>query len=284
MHIKHLVVLLDGSNYAEYAVPIARSICLTTGAQLTLLSAERVPKLSTGEISTDIEATTSIEAGSGDHDIEIGYTDLEKYLHDLSDQLARDHIKVNYAIRTGSASHVTEEFLHQNSIDLVITSTRGKSGEHHWITGGLSQKLIQRIEIPVLLVQCNGNLDTPPTGIERILVSLDGSIFSESVLPYARALAKAFGSELILLTVPQVPEVEDYRAAPDVIEFIRLKAEDNMCNFLSAVARDLGSEGIDVRPIVTGSIPTSTIVSVAEQEKADMVMLTSRVEGGLGWS
>jgi len=264
VRLKHLVVLLDGSDYAAYAIPIARSICKATGAQMTLLSAQRIPVEQTGEPKP------------GDN------LDIETYLHNLANQMAQEHIKVNYAIRTGSTSSVTEEYLRHNPADLVITSTRGMSGEHHWLTGGLSQRLIQQIEKPVLLVQCNGHLENPPTGISRILVSLDGSIFSESVLPYARALAKSFGSELILLTVPQVPEVEDYRAAPDVIESIRLKAEDNMCNFLGAVARDLGNEGINVRPIVTGSIPTSTIVNVASSEQADMVMLTSRGRGGIG--
>jgi nucleotide-binding universal stress UspA family protein len=113
------------------------------------------------------------------------------------------------------------------------------------------------------------------------MVTLDGSIRSESALPYARALAKAFDSELLLVTVPAVPEMKDYRAAADVVETIRAKAEVNMRNFLDAVARSLRADGINTRVVVTGSMPARTIVSIGEEEGVDLIMLTSRGRGGL---
>ena len=54
-----------------------------------------------------------------------------------------------------------------------------------------------------------------------------------------------------------------------------------MDNFLNAVARSLTQDDIEVRIITTGSLPVRTIVSVSDEEDADMIMLTSRGRGGL---
>ena len=54
-----------------------------------------------------------------------------------------------------------------------------------------------------------------------------------------------------------------------------------MRKFLKAVAVSLRGEGFRVRTIVTGSLPARTIVSVAEQEDVDLIMLTSRGRGKL---
>ena len=101
------------------------------------------------------------------------------------------------------------------------------------------------------------------------------------MLPYARFLAQFFGAELILLSVPAVPEPEDYSAPSELIEEIRRKAEAEMENFLDAVARSLRKSGITVRTMVTGTLPVRTIVNVAREEDVDMIMSTSRGRGGL---
>ena len=83
------------------------------------------------------------------------------------------------------------------------------------------------------------------------------------------------------MTVPAVPEVKNYRAAAEVVETIRAKAEVDIRKFLEAVARTLREDGVNVRTIVTGSIPAQTIVQVSEEEDTDMIMLTSRGRGGM---
>jgi nucleotide-binding universal stress UspA family protein len=110
---------------------------------------------------------------------------------------------------------------------------------------------------------------------------LDGSTYSERILPYARLFAKAFRSELLLLSVPAVPEVQDYRAASEVVEKIRKKAEANIKKFLNAVARSLREERIKVRTLVKGSVPVRMILRVSREENVDMIMLTSRGRGNL---
>jgi nucleotide-binding universal stress UspA family protein len=260
---EHVAVLLDGSAFADQALPTAKTVCKATGADLTLLSSVK-------------DYTEALQS-----QFEVTRQERESHLNKVADQLRSDGIKVNCSIRPGFIADATQALVEEQDIDLVITTTRGKSGSQHWLRGGASRKLINQIDTPVILVQASDHQDGAVSSIDRILVTLDGSIRSEQALPYAKALAKVFKSELILMTVPAVPEVSSYRAVDDVVETIRVQAEVNIREFLNAVARSLREEGLNVRTVVTGSMPARTIVSVTDEESVDLIMLTSRGRGGL---
>jgi nucleotide-binding universal stress UspA family protein len=260
--IEKVAVLLDGSRYAAQAVPYAKAVCQTTGAHMTLLSSV---KNHTQQLQEQFEETSA---------------QRQTYLDGVAAELRRENVEVESQVRPGFLADATEALVDEKDIDLVVTSTRGNSANKHWLSGGVSSKLMRRITTPVLLVHAGDELDGDKAEVGRILVSLDGSIFSERVLPYARALAAAFSSELVLLTVPEVPEVEDYRAPMEAVESIRSQMVSTMQDFLDAVARSLREDGIDVRTLTKGSLPVRTIVSVGDEEEADMIMLTSRGRGG----
>lgn len=262
--LEQVAVLLDGSYFAEQALPMAKSVCKETGARLLLLSSV---KNHTHELQMQFEDTRKAR---------------EIYLINVAHDLREEGYEVDHIVAPGFISDATQVVVNERGIDLVVITTRGKSGAHNWLTGGASRKLVQKLDIPILLVhttETDNGVVVPK--IKKILVALDGSINSERSLPVARALTKAYDSELILLIVPQVPYFEDYRAPADVIETIRTQTEEKMCKFLSAVAGSLGEEGLNVRAIVTGSIPTQTITSVSEEEEVDLIMITSRGRGGL---
>jgi nucleotide-binding universal stress UspA family protein len=261
--IKNVVVLLDASTFAEGALPWAKMICQKTGAHLTLLSAIK-------------NHTTTLQ-----EEYEANQEQRRAYLEPLAENLKAEGIEVDYAIRPGFIADATQSLVHEQAVDLVITTTRGKSGQKHWGSGGVSRKLVQKINQPVLLIQVPENGKTKAPSLNRILVTLDGSIYSEQVLPSARALAQTFDAELILLSVPAVPEPADYHAPAGMVNLIRSNAEKQMRNFLEAVARSLSEDGIKVRTSVTGSLPARTIVQVANKEKASMIMSTSRGRGGV---
>jgi nucleotide-binding universal stress UspA family protein len=258
--IKKIAVLLDGSVYAAQALPVAKRICRATGASMTLLSG--VKSYSHGpqeQFNADLAAR-------------------KKYLDSLINQLQSDGFEVDKAIRRGSIAEVTQNIVKASGIDLVVTTTRGKSGEKHWMSGGVSAKLMMRLDIPVYLVQGDQPQDLGRKP-EKLLVALDGSIAAEKVLPYARTFAQVYDAELTLISVPQIPETENYRAPADVIENLRAEAEAKMTNFLEAVARSLEKDGVKTNILVKGSRPATTIVEVADEGDYDLIMLTSNGRG-----
>lgn len=263
--IRDVVVLLDGSDFAAQALPWARAVSGASGANITLLS------------------SVKDQTPAQQEQFETVKSERDAYLRQEVEILNIQGFSANFAVCPSFIAQATKGYITENNIDLVITSTRGKSGSQNWFTGGISRKLIHEIDIPILLVTAEecANDALPP--IERVLVALDGSINSEQVLPYARAIALAFKCEIILISVPAVPRVQNYRAAADVVETIRAKAVANMQKFLEAVARSLREDGLSVRTLVAGSMPARTIVETAESEDADMIMITSRGRGSLDY-
>lgn len=260
-NIEKVAILLDGSVYAAQALPMAKRICRSTGAGLTLLSGVKAYSHGPRE---QFEAELSSREG---------------YLNALVNQMRSNAYDVDYAIRRGDIANVTQAFTKTNHIDLVITTTRGKSGQKHWMSGGMSSKLMAKLNIPVILVQGEQPAEIVDP-FEKILVALDGSIVSECALPYASFLAQTFGSEITLISVPEVPEVENYRAAADVVEDLRREAEFKMQNFLDAVARSLRADGIKVNTLVRGSRSAHTIVETREEEGYDLLIVTSKGRSG----
>jgi nucleotide-binding universal stress UspA family protein len=264
--IRDLVVLLDGSMHAAQALSTAKMLCRTTGAKLHLLSAV---KNQTNAQKAQFEKTAE---------------GRKTYLENLSKTLISEGYDTSFAVRPGYIADATATYLQETNIDLVVLSTRGKSGEKHWEKGGASRKLVRTISKPILMVQTEhaGRAETHwVPRLKRILVALDGSIHSERTLPYARALAQTFKSQIFLVSVPAVPNASDYRAPAEYLESLRNKKDSNMRKFLSAVARGLRKDGLKVQTIVTGSLPSKTIVEVAAAKNVDMIMMTSRGRGGL---
>jgi nucleotide-binding universal stress UspA family protein len=256
--IQHILVLLDGSENAAQALPDAQFICETTGAQLTLLSASRNYEVDPQKL-----------------------TNAEDYLCALAEKIHAAGVKVNCVVMPGSPTKATQTLVAEKGVDLVVLTTRGASGQKNWLREGLSSKLVHLLEIPVLLVQVYESGAPQAPHIGRILVALDGSAFAEQLLPYAKLMGKQFNSELMLISVPSVPESEKYRAPASVIQAIRKQSVSSMQKYLDSVAEHLQAEGLSVSTIVTGSYPARTIVDVGKREGVDLIMITSQGRGGL---
>lgn len=265
--INNILVLLDGSSNAAQALPTAKLLCKTTGANLHLLSAIKVSKDSSKK-----QAAARKE-------------ERKEYLNNLQHVLESEGYKIRVSLRSGFIAEATAAYLNKNDIDLVVLSTRGKSGEKHWDKGGASRKLVRDITKPILMVQATTEATVKDIHklprLKRILVALDGSIYSEQILPYTRTFAKAFKCEIFLVSVPAVPNANDYRAPAEHLESLRAKKDTNMRKFLKAVSKGLRKDRLKVHTIVTGSIPAKTIVDVGAAKKVDMIMMTSRGRGGL---
>lgn len=258
IEIKQVATLLDGSAYAAQALPMVQFVCKVFDARLTLLSAS-----SKYQTETDKRKT------------------IEGYLSAATEKLRSNGIQTHGVIHSGSTSKTTQQLVSKQGIDMVVLTTRGASGENNWLKEGLSNKLVHLLDIPVMLVQVFESGPAEAPHFARILVALDGSAFAEELLPYARLFGKQFGCELMLMSVPAVPESEKYRAPDNIIRTIRKQAEANMQKYLNAVAENLRADGLTVRTIVSGYYPARSIADVGKRESVDLIMLTSQGRGGL---
>lgn len=251
---ENVLVPLDGSAFAEQSLSIAQTLCRTYDARLTLASvhaAKRrlLPALGGGRAATDSEV------------------EYEGYLQQLITQLHRGGLNADYAVSFGPVAEEVNVLSVDGAMDLVVMSTRGRGGVGRWLIGSVANRLIQLTRIPVLLIRPGDDWRSRETAFKRLLVTLDGSKAAERVLPYVRAVAARFGSEVLLLAVAE--------------ELAGGRRTDRLQQYLTDVAGSLQEEGFHVDVMVTGNEPARTIVETCDAADADLIMMATHGRGGL---
>jgi nucleotide-binding universal stress UspA family protein len=124
--------------------------------------------------------------------------------------------------------------------------------------------------------------ESPATGLRIVLVPLDGSPGSESVLPVVRELARARGATVRLLHV--VAPLDSVRADDDrVVAYAdqeSARVEEETRAYFRRVARAL--VGVPVQHAVRFGEPAAQIVEEAEAAQADLIALATHRRHGLG--
>jgi nucleotide-binding universal stress UspA family protein len=101
---------------------------------------------------------------------------------------------------------------------------------------------------------------------KRLFIALDGSELSERAIAYARAIAKARGSEVILFTV-SIASVE--------------QLDRPMKAYLELKAKELQSQGIKASSAIAyGSVPDE-IISYADKNNIDLIIISTHGYSGI---
>jgi len=240
---RHIVVPLDGTAFAEHALPLAQVLGHIYKSHLTIVNVKR------GDSTYD-----STEDKQG----------LEGYLEHIAWQLKQSQLPAETTCRSGSVAEEINDLARQIDADLIVMSTHGMPGLDRLYVGDVANKLIRILSTPLLLLRPTAKWQSRTSQFKKILVCLDGSEAAERVLRYARALARAFGSEIVLLSVP---ETESEQAS--------LQA------YLETVAQALRERGYQSRGLVMGSGAARTVLEVSASEKVDLIMMTTHGRGRL---
>lgn len=119
---------------------------------------------------------------------------------------------------------------------------------------------------------------------KRILVPLDGSGFSEAVLPHVRLLADTIGAQVILLRVMPVGIYDTVFAPSAQLPLQRNPEEDTRAQaegYLQRVAFDYFPPEVSVRMEVSSGSTPETILDYAEGENVDLIAMTTHGRSGL---
>ena len=115
---------------------------------------------------------------------------------------------------------------------------------------------------------------------KRILLSLDGSALAEQALPHAVAQAEHFQAELILMKVLE-PLAISHNISHEAAERVEKATHELARDYLESVAAVVREKGVSVRVVTVGGNPHAGIVSCAETEQADLIVICTRGHSGL---
>jgi nucleotide-binding universal stress UspA family protein len=256
-----ILVPLDGTPLANAVLPLVRAIALTTNASVHLV---RV-----------------LPGKPIDHTPEEHRAAL-KQLGGVGHELTEGDRRITETIRYGDdvAAEISAE-AEQHGANLIVMSTRGRAGLERALLGSVADKLVGKVNAPILLHR-------PGTrrvvNIKRLLVPLDGSADSGLALTPAIAVAKATGATLVLarVTTPMPAPIIDPTVGivPPIPLLTDEEAEKETAAYLTAQADRLRSTGLTVEWVTRTGEAARTLVALAHEADVDIVVMATQALHG----
>lgn len=259
---ERILVPLDGSELAEGALPYVEGLAGRLHSEVILFTV-RVPG--------DWLALP-----------------LRAYLEKRAGELQSLGIKASPLVVQGNAANEILDFAEKNDINLIIISTHGHTGPSIWPLGSITNKVLQKSRIPILLIRSR-ELETVlrEKELRKILVPLDGSQFAEGVVPYVEGLTKGMDNEVILIRIiepVQIPDVVRYTAGFDEKRYekeLTARAEREAKRYLSKKESALRNTGVKVSSTSLLGMPAQTILQYAEDNSVSLIALSTHGFSGI---
>jgi nucleotide-binding universal stress UspA family protein len=77
----------------------------------------------------------------------------QEYLERVTEQVQEQGVQAESAIVEGRPNVEITRFAEANSIDLIVLSSRGRSGLSRWLLGSVADRVVRGATVPVLLVR-----------------------------------------------------------------------------------------------------------------------------------
>ncbi len=176
---------------------------------------------------------------------------------------------------------------HKIGIDLIVVPTRGNTGLKHLVLGSTAERVVQHAPCPVLIVRPtetggNGNSASAVLSFRKIVVPIDFSACSINGLAYAKALAREFGSTLVLLhcVYPHYYVSNDEYARYD-FPLLMEQTEKAARRQLRELAEKIDWEGIKVESSLSIGHAGQEICDESKDRHASLIVTATHGNTGL---
>jgi nucleotide-binding universal stress UspA family protein len=304
-----ILVPLDGSTLAERAIPHVEQFARIFGSSIILLQV--LDPTSYHENPNPVDPLSW----------QIRKAEADMYMNGIAARLREDlresaldakgaqsrgrdekKVRVEYSIREGKTAESIVNFAHAENIDLLVISTHGSGGLSRWNISSVTQKVINLIYLPVLIVRAYNQPRTEDARIRyrRILLPIDSSRRAECALSAGIALARgemsmglaseannlsphhtapapsSLQTKLILAAVIKPPEIPIPEPYPVEIEQLSEQlmhvSRQAVSNYLNEMKKRLSVECETC--VVENNSVSSAIQELASQEEGiDLVVL-----------
>jgi nucleotide-binding universal stress UspA family protein len=268
-----ILVSLDGSSFAEAALPWALSFSRRADADLHLATVhEPVPSFSYDEWES------------------AAWEWSEEYLAKVRDRVTPlAGGTVDAWVGSGRVVDCLLRRAEDVKADLVVMATHGRGAFTRAWLGSVTDGLLRHTNLPVLVVRppekSHPDLEEERPEPRCIVVPLDGSKLAESELDHARKLAELFGSCLNLVRVVAYPVEIASPYLPHTVQMNQHlvdEAKEAAEDYLASRAEPLREAGLEVHThVLVDAQPGHAIAEVAESTEADLVIMSTHGRKGI---
>lgn len=201
-----VLVPLDGSQLAERALDVAAPIAAASGAELHLATVRRhIPRAD--RVSADVEKAYLERTANA-----IGQRIGQKVRPVMLVDVVAGRPMGEPPRR--AVADVLEDYVRQVPVDLTVMTTHARGGLSRVYMGSVADAFIRYSPAPVLIFKPIEKR----AAIAHIVVLLDGTPESASIIPAAIDLAHATSAKCTLLRIIQ-PGTNPYQAGRELAEF-----------------------------------------------------------------
>ena len=276
---KTILVPLDASDFSEQAIPVASRLADAMDAELHLVHVH-VPR--------------SPEIVLADAQLGLGTVDLDAWDRERREQsrayiegkahlLTTEALEVRPAWLEGRFAEAFDAYANRVKADLIVMTSHGHTGFHRFWLGSSADELIRTTRVPILLMHPEGDDESAPVepSFRTILIPLDGSTESTSVIYPATMIARATGARLVLFHAVSSDDLIGGPILPVLINSVD-EGLERAKEHLDRRAEQLRDSGLDVTVAVAhGQLPARAIQAAAEDHEADLVAMSTHGYGGV---
>lgn len=270
---RHIMVPLDGSRFAESALPLALAISRHTGAAIHLITVqEPIPSFAYDEWENAAEEWT------------------QSYQANVLERVrGRTTTEVTADLGAGHVVEVLEQEAERNAVDLIVMATHGRGMFSRAWLGSVADAFLHHTSRPLLLVRPEESGAQPDLSrsveLTRMLIPLDGTELSESVLDHAVEFGALFDADFHLLRVVPYPMQFNSPYLPHTMQmnqqFVE-EARDAAEDYLQEHVGRLRERGLRVdHNVVVVAQPGHGILSEAEGADCDFIAMATHARTGL---
>lgn len=146
-----VLVPLDGSELSTRAVEPAVALARKFEAGVILL---RV--LAPEENPVAPQPAGVAYAGTFEHAAQLIRRDAEGYLHGVRAEWHHTGVPIGTRVIPGAPARVIIDVARAEGVDLIVMSTRGRSGMDRWIYGSIAEAVLRGTDVPVMLIPVRG--------------------------------------------------------------------------------------------------------------------------------
>lgn len=283
--LKRILVPLDGTSQAEWAIPTAVTIARASGARINLLNvAIPIPVVAVGLRMVDKASVIERSRSMPEYLQTIGEGIIAAGVHTVGSSVCESAGATMSSLGEEIADHAG-----MTHADLVVMTTSSRSPVPQFFMGSVARDVVRASRAPVLMIKPKPEPVTELNGVHEfrhVLIPLDGSSFSEEVVNDAMKLGELGSARYTLLTVIDASRGFAGHAEPDLlpVEHAALgekaRAAEERLERVAIRVRQR-SRQVSTKTIV-GSPPAECITRVAHDLGADLIAMTTHARRGVG--
>jgi nucleotide-binding universal stress UspA family protein len=234
---------LDGSAYAERALPLAAGLARAAAASLRLVGS--------AASSNGRGATPTVDIGA--------------YLRRNRDSALYGSIDIDFVADNRPPRDLILSEASEPDAWAVVMSTHGRTGVQHLLLGSVAEHVLRTSPVPVYLLPPLSRPVAQHRPVSRVLVPTDGSTLAQTVLDVVTELAQLTHCEIVLFRALDRRAADDYDGG----------------EFLGPLEQAVRQAGVTVSSVSATGDPASEIVAAAQGERASLIALATHGRSGL---